>query len=69
MRALGVRDVFGANLCRLLVHFVNLLVDFLSVNRDVLGSANAKSNLFASNFEDDHFDLIPDHDALLKFPR
>ena len=45
----------------------DLLVDFFSVDGDVLGSFDTQPNLFSANFEDDHFDSISDHDALRDF--
>jgi len=53
---------FGRRFLRL-----DLFVDFSPMNRNLFGSFNSEAHLVATDSDHRDDDVIPDHDALLRF--
>ena len=49
------------------IGFFDLLIDLVTVNREISGSLNADPDEISIDFRDVDFDLITDHDAFVKF--
>ena len=49
------------------IGFFDLLIDLVTINREISGSLNADPDEISIDFRDVDFDLITDHDAFVKF--
>jgi hypothetical protein len=59
------RKILYSNLGGPSILFLDLIVNLFSMNSHVLWRLDTDSNLFAADFEYDHFYLIAYYDALL----
>jgi hypothetical protein len=63
------RNVFQSDIRRAKVSFLDLVEHFFTVDRDVFGRFDPDTDLLATNFKNDDFNPIADHDALMQFAR
>src|SRR5262245_36591142 len=59
------RKILGLDLRRGTVFAPNGVVHFLAMDADLLGGVDPESDFVASNIDDCHLDVIPDHDRLV----